>query len=153
MKLHYLLFLLSLTTLCLNAITTFDRFSLEDVENMDEAQRVQCVLANMRALIATKSGSGCYLARAQLANHDLTDADLEGANLAHAHLEGSNLTGADLARANLTGAHIKGTNFSNAVIIKTIFYNTVDFESAIFNGALRYKYPFKQAQFKKDFTK
>ena len=47
---------------------------------------------------------------ANLADANLTNADLEGANLEEANLTGANLKGADLEEANLKGANLAGAD-------------------------------------------
>lgn len=54
------------------------------------------------------------LSKADLTGSDLSDADLTGANLTDADLTRANLMGADLTRANLSNADLTGANLSDA---------------------------------------
>ena len=77
---------------------------------------------------------GVSLANADLADANLSCANLEGANLAWADLAGANLEGAKLEDADLSWANLMGANLKGADI------DRANFNAAHLNGAQNIPY-------------
>ncbi|MEC8025671.1 MAG: pentapeptide repeat-containing protein, partial [Myxococcota bacterium] len=94
-------------------------------------------------------GPRANLADANLSNADLQDVNLQSANLTGAHLTEANLTGADLAGAYLMESDCTNADFTNASLVAALFKdadltnallinisaNTVDFGNTNLSGA------------------
>jgi hypothetical protein len=105
--------------------------------------------AHLKQLIETKQCNGCDLGGADLANLDLSGAQLMSANLNAAHLANTNLRGANLTKASIVEANLANTNLRQTNLSETTFVHSnlaqvamqgatlygTDFQWANLNGA------------------
>ena len=90
--------------------------------------------------LAETNLSGADLIGAKLQGADLSGANLKNANLRRADLEDANLENADLSYANMPGANLQNSDLTNAVfkganLIRANFTGAIT-EGATFDGAL-----------------
>lgn len=89
----------------------------------DEAVPEALAANALQTLFTTNKCEGCNLAQANLSQADLKDAnlfmsDLSGANLSMANLTGANMNATTLPNANLTGANLSDATLIASVLMK-----------------------------------